>query len=181
MNAYEREAMDAVRKAEQHLRIMRQHRETLEAALKRLSDLEREYKHGHDYAQAIRQDLGDQRKRLEQQAEQWRKDHPLRTAASGVLGEPDFLRENRERHERTQREEREARERRELLKRDALENAAKQPAVAKQVELARNEEQAAWRQVESLLRNHESGRTAERPSPMPMHREPREQVAAQAR
>lgn len=143
---------DAVIKAEAHAASVQTLRQGLEMQQRISNNLDREFRYGYDYLRAIEADLREQRIRLQEEAEHWKKLHPLRTAATSILGEPAYLRELRERNDKVQQDQRERREERKELERHALENAAKQPGLDKQLEATQVQERAAWTQVESLLR-----------------------------
>src|SRR5690606_1901093 len=103
---------NAVAAAETRLGSTRALRESLESQQRLSKNLDREYKYGYNYLRAVEADLREMRIRIQEEEERWKKAHPLRTAASSVLGEPDYLREMRERSERAQQEQRETREQR---------------------------------------------------------------------
>lgn len=106
----------------------------------------------HDYRKAITTDLADQRKRLQERAETWKRENPIRNALTDVLGEPPVLKETREREARVLRERAHEKMKREELAKQTLESADRERREQDALKRAQERERQEEQKMEKLLR-----------------------------
>lgn len=144
--------VEAVRAVEASATALRERSQTLEAQFQSLRRLTREHTLAAERTRALEADLRDIRAEVEREALAWRQQHPLREAASHILGEPEFLGANRAERERLLKEENALRDAGQSHDREARRLVEQEIGLWKALQQTKELESEAWQRVETLLR-----------------------------